>query len=492
MRKLVCLLFFFAATAIASFAQTAIELTGYGAVTSFTSLATFDVANGAHPIYAGVVQGVDGNLYGTATQGGAHNHGTVYRITRDGELTLLYSFCADTGCPDGETPYASLVQGNDGNLYGTTEAGGAYGYGTVFKISLSGALTVLHSFDLTDGAHPYAALLQASDGNFYGTTHDGGTSITCPAGCGTFFRITAGGVFTNLHSFRVTEAAYSFSGLTEAADGNFYGTAAYGTAAGKVFYNCKNGCGTVFRVTPCGLVTVLYSFSDFSDNPAGDTPFSVLVHATDGSFYGTTTGGGGPQGGGTVFKITRTGELTTLYAFNSSTDFLNGASSYGGLVQATDGNFYGTTYEGADNSGTIFRITPEGTLTALHLFETSVGSNPLAAMIQSTDGNFYGTTYSGGDPHIGYYGTVYRLSMGFGRFVEALTNLAKVGVNTVFLGQNLAGTTQVSFNGVDAAFSVVSDTEIKATVPAGATTGFVTVTTPDGTLKSNKKFVVLD
>jgi uncharacterized repeat protein (TIGR03803 family) len=384
-------LVFCAATAIASPAQ--ILTTLY----SFCSQP--GCADGADPT-PGLIQATDGNFYGTTDLGGggncSHGCGTVFKITPSGTLTTLHSF----DDADGGYPLAGLMQATDGNFYGTTLEGGAssncgsYGCGTVFKITPSGTLTTLHSFDSTDGANPEAGLVQATDGNFYGTTAAGGGSGNCAYGCGTVFKITPGGTLTTLHSFSGADGANPEAGLVQATDGNFYGTTLEGGAYGY---------GTVFKITPSGTLTTLHSF-DFSD---GSNPIAGLVQATDGNFYGTTLEGGAYDdcsgvSCGTVFKITASGTLTTLHSFDST----DGANPSAGLVQASDGNFYGTTENGGAYDGTVFKITPSGTLTTLHSFTGPDGYYPYAGLVQATDGNFYGTTEYGGAYN---EGTVFRV-----------------------------------------------------------------------------------
>ena len=203
--------------------------------------------------------------------------------------------------------------------------------------------------------------------------------------------------------------------------------------------------------------------------------------------------GGGAHGHGTVFRITPSGTLTTLYSFCSQSACTDGATPYAGLIQATDGNLYGTTAGGGarNNDGTVFKITPTGTLTTLHRFcfqsGCADGAGPLSGLIQATDGNLYGTTDAGG---VDGFGTVFRLNVDLGPFVETLPASGKVGAAVKILGTNLTGATSVSFNGTGAAFEVVSASEISTTVPTGATTGTVQVVTPDGTLSSNVPFRV--
>jgi len=197
----------------------------------------FQRANGANPFYAALVQGLDGNLYGTTSARGAHGKGTVFRITPGGTVTTLYSFCAKSKCADGSTPYGGLVLGTDGNFYGMTFIGGTLNAGTVYKITPTGKLTTLHSFSFTDGYNPYDALVQGSDGNFYGTTTYGGTHLI-----GNVFKMTPQGVVTNLHSFNSSDGSEPEAGLIQGTDGNFYGTTYTGGATGSY--------GTAFKITP--------------------------------------------------------------------------------------------------------------------------------------------------------------------------------------------------------------------------------------------------
>jgi uncharacterized repeat protein (TIGR03803 family) len=281
-----------------------------------------------------------------------------------------------------------LVQGYDGNMYGTTTSGGS-GFGTVFKISTSGALTTLHAFNDTDGNEP-SALIQGTDGNFYGTTQSGGGE-SCPRGsnlCGTIFKITPAGALTTLYLFcsksNCTDGYSPAAALVQGSDGNFYGTTADGGAAGQ----CTIGCGTIFRITPTGTLTTLYTFCSQGscpyDAPDGAHPLAALVQGADGSFYGTTQAGGSTGnncifGCGTVFKVSRSGTLTTLHVFD-------GDGVYPGqIVQALDGNFYGVS------AGTIFRMSPGGAFATLYSFSITDGDLPTGLM-QATDGNLYGVT----------------------------------------------------------------------------------------------------
>jgi uncharacterized repeat protein (TIGR03803 family) len=353
-------------------------------------------------LVAGLIQGTDGNFYGTTAGGGANGHGTVFRITPDGTLTTLHSFAGT----DGADSRAGLIQGTDGNFYGTTAGGGANAGGTVFRITPDGTLTTLYSFAGTDGAYPIAGLIQGTDGNFYGTTSGGGAN-----GGGTVFRITLEGTLTTLHSFcsltNCTDGAAPLAGLIQATDGNFYGTTEEGGANFCKHADGSQGCGTVFKTTSAGTLTTLYSFCNLTKCMDGAEPLAGLVQATDGDFYGTT-GGGGANGNGTVFRITPDGTLTTLYSFCGLSNCTDGANPYAGLIQATDGNFYGTTLAGGAYRyyGTIFEITPAGMLGTLHSFGIDDdGEAPVAGLIQATDGRFYGT-----NGEFESAGTIFRLA----------------------------------------------------------------------------------
>jgi uncharacterized repeat protein (TIGR03803 family) len=479
-----------------------------------TTLASFDGAEiggtGGTPM-APLVQGVDGNFYGTTYYGGANASacnngtmvepcGTIFKITPLGKLSVVYNFGQGS-----VGPAAGLAQGIDGSLYGTTAIGindscNTMDCGVIFKISPSGSsFTTLYSFcsqpNCADGAMPQAGLIQGTDQNFYGTTLEGGAQ-NCAAsgyglGCGTVFRVTPAGKQTTLYTFcRQTacpDGSNPQAGLVQGTDGNFYGTTRYGGANGSF-------SGTVFKITPVGKLTTLYSFCSVTNCADGYNPIGGLVQGADGNFYGATLNGG--IGGGTIFKITPSGQLTTLYLIGSHK---GDGGVIGGVVQATDGNFYGATFDGGSQSrncplgcGTVFKVTSAGTLTTLANFcsqsNCSDGAGAEAGPIQGTVGNLYGTTSAGGTSNAG---TVWGLRTGLGPFIETRLTMGKVGAPVIILGYNLTGTSSVTFNGTTATFTVVSNTEIKTTVPAGATTGTVQVVTPSGTLSSNVPYQVM-
>lgn len=476
MMRMAYLLFLFCSVSIPGLAQ-------------FTTLASFDNTDGSVPGWPGpaFVEATNGNLYGTTIEGGANdNQGTVFEMMPAGELVSLYSFCSQTNCVDGAGPSAGLMQATNGYLYGATSAGGTKGYGTVFQITPAGKLTTLYSFcGCGDGGDPIAGLLQGSDGRLYGTTAGGGAY-----GEGTVFRITTKGKLTTLASFDGTNGADpGFGPLIQGTDGNFYGT----TLSGGASSACDNGCGTVFRMTPSGQLTTVYSFCAEASCADGAELFGGVVQGADGNLYGVTALGGA-NNYGTVFKLTTGGALTTLHSF----DFSDGAYPEPGLTAGTDGNFYGTTPNGGahGSGGTLFVITPEGAFTTLYVFCSEAncadGDGPFESLVQATNGDFYGATFAGGTSTNcgGGCGATFSLSTGLAPFVETRPSSGEVGLRITILGNNLKGATAVSFNGVAASFRVASSTEIRATVPLGATTGTVSVSTRGGTLESSRPFYV--
>jgi uncharacterized repeat protein (TIGR03803 family) len=422
-RIILLMLVFGLAVAIAAPAQT------YQVVTAFSG------TNGA-PAPGGLLLGTDGNFYGMTSAGGLTNSscsqggcGTFFQLTPSGTLTTLYNFCSLTNCADGSRP-VGLVQGTDGNFYGTTYFGGLNqvvgvcndGCGTVFQLTPGGVLTTLYNFcslaNCADGGLP-GGLLQGTDGNFYGTNGFGGDTLsTCTDGCGTVFQLTPSGVLTTLYNFCTLVgcpgAPYSpgAGNLIQGTDGNFYGLTYHGGSVPCV----DGGCGTAFQLTPSGVYTTLYNFCSLPNCADGQNPLGMLQGA-DGNFYGATAGGGAA---GTVFQLTPGGVLTRLYNFCSLADCADGAYPYSAPVMGADGNLYGTTEWGGvrpghafkDNCafdwmkteigcGTFYQLTLSGTLTTLHAFCNGKlnatycendGANPRAGVVQAADGSFYGTT----------------------------------------------------------------------------------------------------
>lgn len=443
------------------------------------TLAVFDYANGAWP-NAALVQATDGNLYGTTQI-------NVFRMTPSGQITSLATFCSTPDCRILQTTMAPLVQGSDGNLYGSTDYGEGLKGGTLFKITPAGTYVLLN---FPYGSTPNG-LLQGVDGTLYGTTKYS-SSLS-----GTVFKITLSGVLTTMYTFctqtNCADGLLPIGGLVQASDGNFYGTTYEGGAFSE---------GTVFKITPTGTFTTLYTFCTQACLD-GAHPMAGLVQGNDGDLYGTTSEGG-TAGNGTIFKITLDGLLTTLYSFCVQT-CSDGMHPTAALVQGSDGNFYGTTngdpycLGGSPNCGTLFQVTPSGAFTLLHTFCSVTlcadGRAPDAPLLQATNGTFYGSDQLGGSSaysqcQIQSCGTMFGLSMGLRPFVEPTPAFGKPGTQIGILGTNLTGTTSVTFNGTPANFTVVSKKQIKAIVPSGATTGWVQVTTPAGTLSSNAIFTV--
>lgn len=377
-----------------------------------------------------LVEASDGNFYGTTRAGGANMCrdglfpcGVIYRMRADGDVTVLYSFGANA--TDAYSPSGRLVQGRDGALYGVSASGGLYGGGTVFRVTMDGKYALLHSFGATpeDAIVPLGGLTEGADGSFYGVTASGGAN-RCPqipqagSNCGTIFRMSPSGAVTILHSF----GASSTDGVTpsvppiQASDGNFYGTTSNGGASDcAVPYRC----GVAYKMTPAGEVTVIHFFGRTSEAP--NAPVG-LIQGTDGWIYGfSSSGGAGRCGGfygcGTVFKMTTDGTVSVLYAF--ALEGRTAGDGPSGIIQARDGNIYGTTRNGGafggDGDGTVFRLTPNGQHTVLYSLGPNVKapSAPNAGLIQARDGSFYGTTeYNGSFGAVGGrfgFGTAFRL-----------------------------------------------------------------------------------
>jgi len=435
---------------------------------TYTDLFNFNGTDGANPEHPALLaQGRDGNLYGTTYNGGTHGAGVVFRITPSGDLTVLYNFDPINSY----YPAGGLTLGTDGNFYGTTYAGpwSKY-YGTIFKITPTGNLTTLYTFcsqsRCTDGGSPYAPPIEGTDGNFYGTTSS------------TAYKITSSGTFTLLATLPGTGKAP----LLQGRGGTFYGTTETG-GANRCPQDGFHSCGTVFKITPQGVLNIIHNF----DGKHGLAPVAPLIQGSDGNFYGTAKAGGG-HNGGDLFKLTPQGGFTVLHRFLDPNYPEDGAHPVAGLVQATDGNFYGATHVGGNgNCGVIFQLTPAGAYSILYNLDNTHGSYPMSTPMQHTNGKIYGLATNGGTSGDG---VVYSLDMGLAPFVSLVSTTRKIGKTVEILGQGFTGTTAVSFNGTAATFTVKSDTYLTATVPTGATTGFVTVTTPSGTLTSNKPFRV--
>jgi uncharacterized repeat protein (TIGR03803 family) len=444
---------------------------------------------------------------------------SVDRVSLTQTVTYPYSFTGQYGLAD--PFYGTLAQGRDANLYGT--AAQLSGDGSVFKFATAGSAGSLFAFDVTDGSNPFGGLRLATDGQFYGTTAYGGS-----ANDGVLFKVEPDGSLTILHEFLGgSDGMVPFAGPIQASDGNLYGTTGgsdeiaatvykydrssgvfttiyqFAETQGQSIYaplvqgtdgnlygtaveGGAHSCGTIFKLTTSGELLFYYSFPC---GLGGSAPFGPLVQASDGNFYGTTQRGGSSRGHGTIFKMSQAGVVSIIYGFQGAPQ--DGSQPSAGLTQATDGKLYGTTAAGGTfDFGTLFQITTGGTYKVLSTLSINTGNQPQDAPVQHTNGLLYGTTVGGGK--FGF-GTVYSVKMGLGPFVTFVQPTAAVGGTAQILGQGLTGTTSVSFNDVAASsFTVVSDTFMTAVVPAGATTGKVVVTTPSGPLTSNVNFRILN
>jgi uncharacterized repeat protein (TIGR03803 family) len=466
-------------TAVA-FAAITLGLAACAQAQTFTTLSSFDEANGSAPQYGSLVQGTDGNYYGTTPAGGHYGAGVFFRVTPSGELTDLYNFCSLSKCSDGKSPWAAPVLGADGNFYGTTNGGGnSEKAGTVYRMTRAGKLTTIYTFCPTspcnDGGYPIG-LMQASNGNFYGVASNYGVGNN-----GTIFEISRSGVFKILYSFcsqaNCADGAEPRAGLMQASNGNLFGT----TGSGGAYDN-----GIVYRITPAGEFKTIHSFCALTVCVDGATPYAGLVEDARGNFYGTTFYGGA-NSFGTVYEITSAGHFVLLHSFDNT----DGSYPTSALIAASDGNLYGTASNSDTFGGTIFELTAAGNFTSLYGFCTTAectGKNPYDPLLQATDGTFYGATSGGGTSN---NGTIFSFPTGLRPLVETVPTAAKVGARVIVLGNDLTGSTAVSFNGTAAAFTVVSKSEITAIVPAGATSGPIVVTTSTGTLTSNPAFQIL-
>ena len=356
------------------------------AAQTMTTLVQFDGTNGSSPFT--MIQGSDGNFYGLTAE-------SIFKMSPQGSLTTLTNlqFVSSFGV----YPMSGLIQGKDGNFYGVR---GFYNSGTnyasIFKMAAEGSLTVLTNFEVAFGA---GGLTQGSDGNFYGAMQWGMDSSSH----GSIFKMTPDGALTTLVNFNGTNGDVPNAPPIQANDGNFYGTTVGSDNA--ISYPFDSYVGTIYKMTPDGTLTTLFAF----DGTNGISSYSCLIQANDGNLYGTTDG--------TIFKTTLDGTLTTLATFN-----ITNGSELGSLIQASDGNFYGTASVGGNLStngytsyGTIFKMTPDGTLTTLFSFNGTNGYFPYGSLVQATDGNLYGVTSYGGNLSVqngGGYGdgTVFKIT----------------------------------------------------------------------------------
>jgi uncharacterized repeat protein (TIGR03803 family) len=512
--------FCFAAILMASF-QTSLahaQLTQLYAF-EYNPSATSNYPDGETP-YAELIQGADGNYYTTTFAGGSgactdgvegltQGCGAVLKITPAGVLSVLYSFPFDSSnntTPNGMFPVAGLVQGPDGNFYGVASGGGSsgtdfcqpspgiFGCGTVFKITPGGTLTLLHSFcggygcgsAPPDGADPRGRLVY-SNGYYYGTTQQGGL-YNGSYNSGTIFRVSPSGAYEIVHNFTgccgTGDGENPAAGLTLASDGNFYGTTQFGGTSGY---------GTVFKMTPAGVVTTLYSFA--SDDTNGTEPLSSLIQASDGKLYGTCDLSGA-NGNGTVFRISTSGVIKKIYDFSSGSV---GYHPQAGVIQASDGNLYGTSSGGGgDDSGAIYQLTLGGVATLEGSFTFATGYGPVGALVQGSDGRLYVTSQSGGGTNSGGVSDAGAIDVFNGGLAAPKPGIFRITPTSGVVGAKVTisqgpyiGATAVKFNGTSATFKVRGSEFITTTVPAGATSGTISVTTPGGTAVSKQSFTVL-
>jgi uncharacterized repeat protein (TIGR03803 family) len=346
--------------------------------------------DGSYPD-SGLTAARDGNFYGTTTYGGANNLGTVFKVTPEGVKTVLYSFSGGPG--DGQYPASGLELGSDGAFYVTTTAGGAFGGGTFFRITLDGTETLLYSFGGNGSGATPQGLTLLDDGNFYGTTTAGGAN-----NLGTVFKMTSAGAQTVLYSFATgADGQTPVAGLSKSSDGHLYGV---------TYYGGTDNLGTIFRIAPDGTgYATLHSFAGGATD--GSYPGVKLRDVPDGRLYGST-GAGGANGLGTIFRYDpSSGIATVIHSFAGPPD--DGEYPSCRLRIGNDGNLYGVTFLGGYfDLGTFFAITPAGVLTVLHSFSGGAdGRSPNSSLLVTPDGEFYGTTITGGPTN---NGTIYKIS----------------------------------------------------------------------------------
>lgn len=494
---------------LCSFCGAVFKITPSGTV---TVVYDFNDATGSgYTPFGGVVLGMDGDFYGTTKAGGNFNEGTLFKITASGTLTTLYNFgTCKYPCKEGLYPKAPPVQGTDGNFYGTApNLNDGTNTGVVYKITSAGKFTTIHAFDFTAGYNPNAPLIQGSDGNFYGTTTLGGKTVTptCVATfssptCGTVFKITTAGKVTTLYEFSKTDGAGPLGPVMQGTDRNFYGTTSEGGTS---------GLGVVFKLTPAGALTVLHNFNGTD----GQTPEAGLVQANDGNFYGVASAGG-TLGFGTIFKIKSTSDHTfsVLYNFDNT----HGATPEVALMQHTNGILYGDTESGDTHGGGVFYSLNIG---AAEFAKLQTVSGKVGAQVSILGQGFTGSTavsfggvnattftvvsdnyVTANVPTGAKTGTVtvvrpsgtlnsiqqFKVTPGVASFSPPS---GPIGTSVTINGTGLIQTTKVTFGGAPATtFTVNSDSKITATVPSGAKTGKLAVTTPGGSATSAGTFSV--
>jgi uncharacterized repeat protein (TIGR03803 family) len=442
----------------------------------FSNLVSFSGTNGVYPganPYCGLALGADGNLYGTTSAGGSNNLGTVFRLTPSGAFTSLLSFNGTNGAD----PSAALTLADDGTFYGTTFAGGVSNWGTIFRITTNGGLANVFSFTGSDhpdqGAAPASALLLDNAGDIFGTANYGGAYTNAAqggSGYGTVFEIAANGSVTVPVFFDNTNGAHPSGGMVLGKDGNFYGTTTWG---GRGLSGTFPGYGTIFRLSPDGTFTNLYKFTGGDD---GGFIYAGLVQGKDGYLYGAAFGSSSP-GYGTLFKISTNGDFVPLYKFS----FSDSGSPYAGLMEGSDGNLYGTAYGAYAGYGSVFRLTPGGAFTNLVFFNVANGAHPSGVLVQGPDHNFYGTTAQGGPYGLG---TVFRLSLPLRPVIKTVAQTNGV---VTFTWSAVAGQTyqpEYCTNLVQTNWSPLVTSFV-------ATNGVVTTTDPDAAASAQRFYRIV-
>jgi uncharacterized repeat protein (TIGR03803 family) len=413
-----------------------------------------------------IAQNRGGSLLTTALDTGANDRGVVFRVTTSGAVTVLHQFKAT----EGAVPQGGVTLGTNGQFYGTTSYGpllgdGSSSAGAIFEMTPAGTVKILHEFTGgNDGSIPTTAPIQSLAGQFYGTTPGLGTFTS-----GTVYRINQdGGGFNTLHVFSGADGSGPWP-VVQSTNDWFYGTAVQGGTHNE---------GVIFRISSSGKFEALYNF----DGTHGAFPDGGLIQANDGNFYGATSQGGA-YSQGVLFRMTPTHQVTVLRNFTGGSD---GTSPHA-LIEGSDGYLYGISdTPNAFGGGFLFRISTSGEFTVLHNFERATGWNPVA-VTQHTNGLLYGDTYNGGSYGLGVF---YRYDLGLPPFVTYLPSWGSPGLPVDILGSGFTTYSQAFFNGVRAQIITVSPNYMRVVVPHGATSGWITVTTSKGTLKSNKKFIV--
>ncbi|HEY2860034.1 MAG TPA: choice-of-anchor tandem repeat GloVer-containing protein [Terracidiphilus sp.] len=408
-----------------------------------------------------IAQSRGGYLF-TTTEDWNNQLGSAIRVTTGGQVKTVYHFTGSSRI----IPRGGLTMGSDGHFYGTTQWGGANGFGSIFRLTNSGAFSALYSFTGgEDGAYPTDAPIESAEGDFYGVTEGNNNQ-------GSIFRISTAGKFEVLHSFPAGGNDFPTGPLVQATNFWFYGTTCSGGA---------NGAGSVFRIDHNGNYSVIHSFNSTD----GACPQFGVIQAADGDIYGVTLQGGSTNSGVLFRMNTQGGSFSVLHEFTGAADGANPCT----LVEASDGNIWGNTVTGgAYNYGALFRITPLGTFAKVYDYDSGNGFNgEYAHLVQHTNGVFYSDTSSGGPQNGGVF---YSYDAGLSPFVTWEPTYGRVGETVKILGQGFTAGSVASFNGVPATTMVVYSTYLTAVVPSGATSGYITVNTATGTLKSNKVFLV--